>query len=166
MTSTQYTNRILMAEAEDFAPSLVLFIAANQDNNGCWKWDGPCRGGVDGNRYSGVQFRGKTWYVHRLVYAIFNGDLMDGKQIDHLCRNRRCVNPAHLEQVEGIENWRRGMSVTRQKQMQTHCKHGHELTPDNTYIHRRHNRRDARECRTCSLTARRSHKNMMSLGGQ
>lgn len=82
---------------------------------------------------------------HRFSYEHFVGPLADGFEIDHLCRNRGCVNPAHLEAVTRLENCRRGAYAQK-----THCKHGHEFTPDNIYW----NRGKHRQCRACS-TARK-----------
>lgn len=73
------------------------------------------------------------------MYEAFVGPIPDGLQIDHLCRVRHCVNPAHLEPVTIAENVRRGAAA------QTHCKYGHEYTPENTVIHH-----GGRECRTCN----------------
>ena len=146
-----------MAETKKSTPLFADFLLAQAGKEGCWEWYGSRRGGRHGKWYSGVTVSGKQWYAHRLTYAIYNGDLVDGLQIDHLCRNTRCVNPSHLEQVEGIENWKRGESVTRMKQLQTHCRNGHEFTPENTYIHRRKGRKNARDCRTCVLIAQKAY---------
>lgn len=67
-----------------------------------------------------------------------------GMQIDHLCRNHDCVNPEHLEVVTQAENMRRGIGATAINARKTHCKHGHEFTPENIY-----RRPNGRECMTC-----------------
>lgn len=85
----------------------------------------------------------KTVLAHRWAYAHRpDGTLVDiprGLTLDHLCGVKACVNPSHLEPVTNLENNRR---ATRGK---THCKHGHEFTPENTYQWR-----GSRICRTCS----------------
>lgn len=71
-------------------------------STGCWNWTGPI-----GNQRSGYGRCGKHW-AHRVSFVHFKGLIPDGLQIDHLCRNARCVNPDHLEAVTGTENCRRG----------------------------------------------------------
>lgn len=95
---------------------------------------------------------GRSILGHRLVYEALVGPIPVDKELDHLCRNTACVNPAHLEPVTHRENCRRG-----EKAQRTHCIHGHEFTAENTYI-RPEGRRMCRECqnrRTRESNARR-----------
>jgi hypothetical protein len=109
----------------------------------CWEW----------RRYKSEQgygitskYCGKTrWRAHRLAYELFNGPIPDGLQIDHLCRNRGCVNPSHLEAVTHKENTLRGIGVTAINKRKTRCYRGHPFTGDNYII----NYRGERMCRTC-----------------
>lgn len=106
----------------------------------CWEWTGTLH--ADGY---GVFFgMGQVWLAHRLSYEIFRGPIPKDRVLDHLCRNRKCVKPDHLEPVTILENIRRGERATK-----THCKSGHEFTPENTYISTDAKGRHARRCRTC-----------------
>lgn len=86
--------------------------------------------------------------LHREMYIALVGEIPEGLVLDHLCRNRSCINPDHLEPVTDGENIRRGISANGLK---THCKHGHEFTPDNIIIVTD----GYRNCRICSNA---SHK--------
>ena len=89
--------------------------------------------------------------AHRAVYEVTVGPVPDGLQLDHLCRNRACVNPAHLEPVTREENMRRAVWPNS---LLTHCKRGHEFTPENTQ--RYGNRRHCKTCRRLREEARRA----------
>lgn len=92
----------------------------------------------------------KNKTTHRVMHEAFIGPVPKGLEIDHLCRVRSCCNPAHLEAVTHSENARRGLTGFergRQQRAKTHCDHGHEYTPENTYV--RGN--GSRMCRTCVL---------------
>ncbi len=77
------------------------------DENGCWVWQGPCSGGGRGGGYGRMSLNGQTVAVHRVVFTHYNGYIPGKKQIDHICRNRRCCNPDHLEMVTHKQNQRR-----------------------------------------------------------
>lgn len=111
----------------------------------CWEWKG-CKS-VGYGKISGYS---KMHSTHRVAYTLWRGLIPDGCALDHLCRNRACANPAHLEIVTHRENILRGTGVTARNALKTHCKYGHEFTPDNTYA-----RQDGRECLTCKRTLRR-----------
>lgn len=110
----------------------------------CWNW----KGSVDRKGYGRVTFRGRKDRSHRLFYEMFIEKVPIGKQIDHLCRNRSCCNPAHLEVVTSRENTLRGESPPSLNAVKTHCLKGHEFTEENTITETKRGR-VGRKCRTC-----------------
>lgn len=92
--------------------------------------------------------------VHRIVYAHLVGPIPEGMQIDHLCRNRACCNPDHLEAVLPLVNVRRGISPANHARIRhTHCRRGHEFTPENTVTTKRQ-----RYCKTCRSESERRRR--------
>lgn len=101
------------------------------ENTSCWNWIGY----KDKNSYG--QFRikkGKMSSSHRFSYELFKGDIPKDLTLDHLCRNPPCANPEHLEAVTTRVNVLRGIGPASKNSIKTHCIHGHEFTPENTYI--------------------------------
>lgn len=137
--------------------SLVRRFWAKVDVNGpvpdyaphlgpCWLWTASLGGGG----YGKIWATGKAfvWTAHRLSYDMARGLPDDPTLVlDHLCRVRHCVNPAHLEPVTQWENTMRGESPSAYEFRQTHCKRGHEFTPENTY--RWSGQPTQRKCKTC-----------------
>ena len=120
---------------------------------GCWEY--PCRNG-SGYGVIGLGGRGgKTARTHRVVYEALVGPIPEGLDIDHLCRNRSCCNPQHLEPVTRQVNAQRGLRKTEQ----THCKQGHALSGNNLKITEKQ-----RICLTCARTnSRESHRRRRAL---
>lgn len=116
--------------------------------NGCWQWQRRLNGKGYGHAYVN---RGKTMLAHRVAWELANAKEFVGRQtIDHLCRNRACVNPAHLEQVSHRENCLRG------KGSKTHCKNGHEFTSENTrWYYPPGSKNIRRMCKACSKERRK-----------
>lgn len=106
----------------------------------CWWWTGD----KTSDGYGRIWKDGKTRYVHRVLYEHFRGEIPPNVQIDHLCRNRACGNPSHMELVTSRENTLRGEGPTSQNAQKTHCVNGHEYTPENTRYYK-----GGRYCRTC-----------------
>lgn len=110
----------------------------------CWEWTG-C---TTKKGYGLIVIDGRRIHVHRYAFARFNGDIPDGLTIDHLCRNRRCVNPVHLEAVTSGTNVLRGNSPTAKNARKSHCANGHPLTPGNLCkIKKNPSRRMCKACR-------------------
>lgn len=107
----------------------------------CWVWTGSVGSsgyGKVGGTPSAPGEKAPDRLTHRVVWEHHNGPIPDGLELDHLCGVIRCCNPEHLEPVTSAENQR------RRAERRTHCKHGHEYTPENTYLGMGH-----RSCRTC-----------------
>lgn len=126
------------------------------NEQGCMEWMAALN--KSGYGAFGVGPRGahKTHKAHRVSYELLVGPIPDGLVIDHLCRNRKCVVPDHLEPVTSGENTRRGEPAHR-----THCTKGHEYTPENTLKYASNN--GWRQCRTCAqVNARKQYAKQRS----
>lgn len=110
--------------------------------SGCWEWQ--LAKSKDG--YGKYTYRRKFISAHRLAYEVFVGQIPDRHDLDHLCKNRCCCNPGHLEPVTKKENWLRGDSPSLKHYKQTHCVHGHELAGDNLHV----SSAGKRSCRACN----------------
>jgi hypothetical protein len=120
---------------------------------GCWNWNashsptGYARIGAGGRK-------GKTLYAHRVSYELFVGSIPEGMQLDHLCRNRGCVNPAHLEPVTQRENILRGNGLSaKYARRGNRCLRGHLYDEENTYLRPDNGKR---QCKACTRIRARS----------
>jgi hypothetical protein len=130
-----------------------LFWERVDKSDSCWNWKGSINAGGYGVFTFGGR-SGKKLYGHRVSYEIHKGNIPSNLEIDHLCRNRKCVNPDHLEAVTRSINTLRGIGPKLLSQIngsKTHCKHGHEFNESNT-IYRKNG---GRKCRECSKNRKR-----------
>ncbi len=107
----------------------------------CWEW----LAYKDKDGYGNFRFDYKMYQAHRFSYLLYKGEIPKGLQLDHLCRNRSCVNPEHLEAVSCKENVNRGINHNKIK---THCPKGHKYTDENTYKNITEIR-NSRHCKIC-----------------
>ena len=113
----------------------------------CWVWQAATLpNGYSRFHPTGPFTGGNTMvYAHRYSYEIFRGAIPSGMQIDHLCRVRGCVNPAHMEVVTNKVNSLRSESFTAKNARKTHCPKGHEYSGSNLYV----SSQGYRQCKTC-----------------
>ena len=95
--------------------------------------------------YGSITINYKRRSTHVVAWEIRYGPIPRGLQVDHLCRNRKCINTNHMELVTLKENVLRGVGITAVNARKTHCAHGHEFSFMNTSV----DRHGYRHCRTC-----------------
>jgi hypothetical protein len=134
---------------DDRLPVRFWAKAVVDEATGCWLWTAQIA--VDG--YARFKHRFRTNLAYRLAYEVLAGPVPDEQQLDHLCRVRRCVNPAHLEVVSQQENILRGEGLAAQNARKTECLRGHPLHGENLNLYSfiRPNGRPStqRRCRAC-----------------
>jgi hypothetical protein len=107
----------------------------------CWNWTGA----ISAGSYGSIYYEGRMQKAHRVMWRLERDEIPDGMDLDHLCRNRLCINPDHLEPVTRSENLRRSPLMDRHSH-RTHCIRGHEFTPENTRYKSSNGHRVCREC--------------------
>jgi hypothetical protein len=125
------------------------FISKIEFSKGCWNWIGGKERG-----YGTLNTHGKRYAAHRVSFQLFRNEVIPlDMTIDHVCRNKICVNPFHLEVVSVSENVKRA-SPFFFNNFKTHCKNGHPFSEENTY--RRAGRYPDRIVRHCMECRRRT----------
>lgn len=123
---------------------------ANRFLFGCWPWIGNINPSTGYGRF---WIHRRCFGAHRIAYELGKGAIKPGMTIDHLCRNRKCVNPEHLEQVTNRVNVLRGEGLAAQQARKTHCVRGHELSGENLSVHKD----GKRYCRECGRQSARKY---------
>jgi hypothetical protein len=117
----------------------------DKESRPCWQWTAA----KSSNGYGSFGVEGKSCHAHRLSYERYKGPIPAGFDIDHICRNRACVNPDHLEAVSRKDNVQRGARGA----LKTHCAQGHPWTDEHIYVRPANGKR---MCRTCNVERSRA----------
>lgn len=139
------------------ARHIPMFWAKVNKTPLCWEWTG----GRDARGYGrfkvGTRKANRAVRTHRVAWLLLRGPIPEGLVIDHLCRNKACLRPSHLEPVTQGENVRRGnlaFVAARIGAERTHCKHGHAFDEANTYW--LNGNRNCRACHSAREATRRA----------
>jgi HNH endonuclease len=116
-------DRVLLSPAD--AMRFVDLAKFTGNEHGCWIWNG----GRFSGGYGSLRLNGRAQYAHVLMWEAVHGPVLDGLELDHLCRTPSCCNPRHLEPVTHKINSLRGMSLPAQNARKGTCKRGHPLDP-------------------------------------
>lgn len=120
-----------------------------EKTDSCWLW----KGAIQGAGYGSIWYDDRICLAHRVAYELTRSKVPDGLTLDHLCRVRSCVNPAHLEPVTNRENVLRGVAPLAKNARKTHCIHGHPFDEVNTLVRHTKYGTFTRHCLTCKRAA-------------
>ena len=120
---------------------LRFWSKVGNGKDGCWEW----RAAINDSGYGVFSIYGWRYKAHRVSYEEIVGPIPGNLVIDHLCRNRACVRPSHMEVVTRAENVRRGIGVSAMNSLKTHCPQGHPYKGDNLRVY--NGSRHCQECR-------------------
>jgi hypothetical protein len=139
-----------LTEQQEFASVVRRLLRYSEVNEaGCWIWTGSRYH----NGYGRISSRAKHQSAHRTAYRIFRGPIKPGLQLDHLCRERGCVNPLHLEPVTNRENTLRGEAPSVAIHRSGFCSYGHPMSGANLV-----SGKGWRDCRECRLRRQRKYR--------
>lgn len=140
----------IVLQPKDRDPLVRAMRSVIKVDSGCWVW----QGSLNADGYGCLRVD-KRWHLaHRWLYEQLRGSVPIGLDLDHLCRNRACVNPDCLEPVIRKVNLLRGEGFAAQRAQQTHCVNGHEFTSENTKIRAN----GTRLCRACGAARARAKR--------
>lgn len=137
----------------------IMEKVSPEPNSGCWLW----MASLDGHGYGQIMLpNNKVRRAHRELYQCVKGEVAKNLDLDHLCRNRACVNPDHLEPVTRSVNLRRGLGPQKTKEWhakQMGCVNGHKYEAGSyfVYFHAKRNR-SYRVCKICASAAQAAYK--------
>ncbi len=118
----------------------------------CWIWLGT----VLPSGYGRFMVKGVGYLMaHRVSFTLCKHPILPTLALHHICRNRQCVNPDHMEPMTLSENTHRGRSVSVVNGKKTHCLNGHKFTKETTRLKRKRNGLISRECRVCDRARHR-----------
>lgn len=131
---------VFIPDRENFESRLIP-----EPNTGCWIWLNRLFPTGYGQLCKKIDRKQYAYRAHRVAWELYKGPIPTGLVVDHICRNRWCVNPNHMELVTQRENTIRGEGFPAQRHKQTHCINGHLLSGENVYWYRGY-----RQCIPCS----------------
>lgn len=119
----------------------LMNLSYPEPNTGCFIWIGA----TYNNGYGFININKRSVSAHRLSYFVHKGIIPENFIVDHLCNNKYCINPHHLEAKSQKDNLLRSNSASTLNILKTHCDKGHEFSNENTRL----NKQGSRECIAC-----------------